>query len=101
MRDHAVEQNLGAAQVVVIILERLCHAFAHLGVGGEVDHAFDLLGLEQLVEKSTVADIAFVKARTGWDCRAEAGFQIVCHDNVASCLDERARRVRANVTRTA
>lgn len=101
MGDHAFEQRFGAAQVVVVILERLCHAFADLGIGGEVDHALDPLVFKQAVDKGAVADIALVKARARGNRGAEAGFQVIRDNHFASGLNQRARGVRADIARAA
>ena len=94
---HGLQQTDGAAQVVVIVLQRIAHGLAHLGGGGKMDDALDLLLLKQLVQCLPVPDVQLIEARLGVHGGPEAGEQVVRHHHVPAGIDEFVHGVRADI----
>ena len=72
MGHHRLKQDCGSAEVIIVILQRMGHGFAHLGAGCEMDHTFDLFFFKQGIHLTAVADINVIKACLGMDCLTEA-----------------------------
>ena len=95
--DHALQHRPRAAEVVVVILERIDHALANLRVRGKVDDRVDLFAGKDVVAEFLVPNIALVEARLGMHRSPEACLQIVRHDNVVAVVNEFIYGVTADV----
>ena len=98
---HGLQEHHGAVEVVVIVLQRVGHALPHLGGGGEVDHALDVLRLEQGVQRPLVPDVQLIEPGLGVDRLPEAGEEVVRHHHVPARVDELVHRVGADVAGSA
>ena len=65
--DHALEHRPRAAEVIIIILERIDHASADLRVRGKADDRVNFLGREHMIAELFVADIALIEPRLRMD----------------------------------
>ena len=92
----ALEQRAARARVVSIVLERIRNGLGHDRVRGEVHHGVDIVGGEDLVEHLRVAGIADDEVAVQHGL-AEAGRQVVEHDDPLTGLAELAHDVRADV----
>ena len=101
VRNHGFQQNLGAAQVVVIIFERIGHGFADQRVCGKVNHTVDLLGFKDGVHECAVTDIALIKFCLWMNRFNMSGFQIVRDNNLSARVNEFIYGMRADITSTA
>ena len=92
----AFEQVARGASVVAVVLERVGDGFRHDDVRGEVQHAFDLARAQQHRDHVAVGRVADheVAVQHG---RAEAGREVVEHDDVLAALTELANHVAADV----
>ena len=98
---HGRKQRTGASDIVVVILQRLHHAFPHERIRGKMDHRIRRFALQHAVNKCAVPHVAFVKARLRVHRRPVAGLQAVRHRHVIPLLDQCINGMRADVTRTA
>lgn len=101
MLDHALEHRARAAEVVVVILERIDHALADLRVRGEVDDCVNFLRREHMVAEFLVADVALIEARLWMHRCPESGLQIVRYDHVVAVVNQLIYRVAVDVARAA
>lgn len=99
--DHALEHCPRAAEVIIIILERIHHALADLRVCGKVNDRVDLLAGKDMVAERLISDVALIKPCLRMYRLAETGFQIVRHNDIIAIVNEFVNRVAANVTRAA
>lgn len=60
LRHHLTEGH-GTAHIVVVILQRLLHRFAHRLQPGEMDHGVNSVLAEHPAQAVSVPDIAFIK----------------------------------------
>ena len=70
---HGLKEHHGAVEVVVIVLQGVGHGLSHLGGRCKVDHALDVLRLEQGIQGAPVPDIQLIKLRLGVDSCLESG----------------------------
>lgn len=101
MADHGFEQGLHAAHVVVEILERLRHAFAHLDEGGEMEDRVDPVFREDPVEIFGGADIPLVEFRAGVHGFPVSGHEAVHDDHLVAALDKSAHVMGADIAGSA
>ena len=87
MRDHRIQQILGLEHVVEVVLGRLAHRFADLDMGGEMQHAVEARGPEQLIQQVPFAQIPQYEA-SALDRVTVAGGQIVQHRHLEPPLAE-------------
>ena len=66
-----------------------------------MNHAIDLFGLEQGIQRAAVSDIQLVEASLGMDSLPKAGEQIVRHNHIAACFDQFIYGVGADITSSA
>ena len=99
--DHALEHRPRAAEVIIIILEGIYHAFADLRIRREVDDRVNFLGREHMIAELFVADIALIKPCLRMYRLAETGLQIVCDHDIVAIIDQLIYRVASNVARAA
>ena len=101
-----LEQHQGVAQIVAVVLGRLAHALAHVGVGGEVQHGLHRsggqLGVgtgEQGIEQGAVAQLAHHQRHRQhvFGDGAVAIHQVVEHQNGLAGLLQGPHRVAADV----
>lgn len=55
---HGFEEGEGGDDVVAVVFGGILDGFSHVGVGGEVHDCADRVGLEDLVEAGSIADVA-------------------------------------------
>ena len=94
---HGLQQHLGAAQVVVVVLQGLCHALPHQGVGREVDDPLDGLFLKEHVTEGPVPDIPLIETGLGVDRLHVAGLQVVRNHHIHTVVNQLIRCVGADV----
>ena len=99
--DHRLQHRPRAAEVVVVVLERIYHALADLGVCREMDDCVDLFAGKDVVAEFLIADVALIEPRLRMDGFAEAGFQIVRHDHIVTVVNKFVNGVAADVTSAA
>ena len=99
--DHRLQHCPRAAEVVVVVLERIYHALADLGVCREMDDCVDLFAGKDVVAEFLIADVALIEPRLRMDGFAEAGFQIVRHDHIVAVVNKFVNGVAADVTSAA
>ena len=99
--DHALQHRPRAAEVVVVILERIDHALADLRVRGKVDDRVDLFAGKDVVAELFIANVALIEPRLRMDGLADACLQIVRHDHVVAIINEFIYGVAADVAGTA
>ena len=63
-----------------------------------MDNAVDLLRLEQRVHPRLVADVHLIELCLGVHRRAEAGLQVIRHNDLTPRVDQFIHRMRADVT---
>ena len=61
VRDHGFQQNLGAAQIVVIVFERVGHGFSDKRICRKMDHAVNVFRLKNGIYKFAIANITLIK----------------------------------------
>ena len=61
VRDHRFQQNLGAAQIVVIVFERVCHGFADERICRKMDHAVNVFRFKNGIYKFAIANVTLIK----------------------------------------
>ena len=66
-----------------------------------MDHALDVLRLEQGVQGALVPDVQLIKFCLGVDGGPEAGLKVVGHHHLAARVDEFIYRVGADVAGSA
>ena len=98
---HRVEQHLGAAEVVVIVFQRVGHALAHEREGRKVDHNVHLFRLKQLAKEVKIVDIALIELCLRVHRLHMARSQVVRDDHVVARFLQSIYRVRADVARAA
>ena len=99
MVAHDVEQHERVLDVVVVVLDGLVDRFVDGLEAGEVDHAIDMVGVEDLVHGLAVQDVCLIEgevlgglvAHDGLDAvdgdSARVG-KIVNDDNLVAALEE-------------
>ena len=100
VRDHRIQQILGLEHVVEVILGRLAHRFTDLDMGGEMQHAVEARGSEQLIQQVPLAQIPQYEA-PALDRVTVAGGQIVQHRHLEPPLAEQLDHVGTDITRSA
>lgn len=100
MAAHGVEQHQRGGDVVVIVLGRVDHGFAHLNEGGEVHDAIELMFTKDLIEQRGVTDIALYELTTQHRIPMPVG-EIIQGHHPMPLLQQHLHHVRANVARTA
>ena len=98
---HGLEEHHGAVEVVVIVLQRIGHGLSHLGGGGKVDDALDVLGLEQGIQSPPIPDVQLIEFCLGMDCGFEASLQVVGHHHVPAGVNQFIYRMGADVSGSA
>ena len=101
MGNHCLQQAGRAAEVVIVIFQRVGHGLAYLRGGGEVDNAFHLLLFKKRVQRCAVAYVHVIKARIGVNRSPETGLQIVGDYYLATCGDELVNRMGTDVAGSA
>ena len=66
-----------------------------------MDHAFDFLLGEQLVQSAAVPDVQLIEAGLGMDCGTKTGEQVVGHYHIPAGVNEFIYGVGANVAGSA
>ena len=61
VRDHGFQQNLGAAQIVVIVFERVSHGFTDERICRKMDNAVNVFRFKNRVYKFAIANITLIK----------------------------------------
>ena len=84
--------------VVKVVFERIAHAFADVGVSGEVHDQFDFFVAQNGADQQFVAQIHVVKRNFGRERGAMAVNQIVQYDRAMAGLGEQTNAMRADVT---
>ena len=95
--DHALQHRPRTAEVVVIVLQRVHHALADLGVRGKVDDRVNFLRREHVIAELFIADVALIEPRLRMDGLAEACLQIVCDHDIVAIIDQLIYRVAADI----
>ena len=101
MLDHALQHRPRAAEVVVVIFQRIDHALADLRVRGKVDDRVDLLGREHMVAELFIANVALIEPRLGMHGGPEPCFHVVRHNHVIAVVNQLIYRVAADISGTA
>ena len=116
MLAHDLAQHDGARDVVLVVLKRLLHAFAHGLEAGEVDDRVDGLLVEHGRERFSVKDVDLVERHVvsgaRWRCACCLGVahdgahaverlharvgQVIHHDHAVARLQQLHAGVRAN-----
>ena len=66
-----------------------------------MDHALDVLCLEQGVQGTLVPDVQLIEPGLGVDRLLEAGEEVIRHHHVPACVNELVHRVGADVAGSA
>lgn len=105
---HRLQQYQGAAQVVLVVVQRDAGRLADRLEGGEVDHGVDVLLPEDAIQQGRVTDVPFVEAGlapadggdTGQDARLAVA-EVVHHHGLHACGLQGQTGVAADVAATA
>ena len=101
VRHHGFQQNLCAAQIVVIIFERIGHGFADERICRKMNDAVNVFRFKNGIHKFAIANVTLIKFCLRMHRFDVSGLQIVRNDDVAPCVYQFIYGVRANVARAA
>lgn len=91
------QQVAGGAGVVAVVLERVGDRLRHDGVGGEVHHRVDVVGLQGLGHQVPVGHVALHEGAMQHRL-PKAGGEVVQHHHPLAGLRQHERHVAANIT---
>ena len=83
---HGIEQNLRAAEVVVIVFQRICHAFANKRICRKVDYCVNFLLLKEIVKEIKIMEVTLIEFCTFGNRFSITCYKIICHNNIMSSL---------------
>jgi len=105
---HGLQQLERAQHIVVVILERLGHRFAHRLESGKVDHRMRLAALQRRLQRRLIANVAFDEpnffsgdAFNSCQRFRLAVAEIVEYGHLMTCLQQLDAGMGANVASTA
>ena len=88
MCNHTLKQYLRTTQIVIIIFQRLYHAFTHLRICRKVDNSIYIFFIKHGIYKSAISDVPLIELSLRMNRCTKSRLKIIYNYYIISCFDQ-------------